>query len=605
MSNAVSQNSDTQYASLRISTSETIRALRLSGDLPSASAACEAARAKFPKDYYFAKIQSDLYFELGKYQEAFIALADYLATIPLNKKLIANFANRYYRFRRVLSTEQMNVFASLLNSSLESANLNRAVAQAAKNIVRQDILPDASPSLMSEDENKFIQLLKDDKKFDQLATTERALEKNGSGRLLAILDAHILNRTRAASSFRVDLYCVSIYEKFEQHNKALKVIEELLKVRLESVAIRSLFRICRAIKNYAKVDELLATEPSIVKHDEFNILYELVYYFEAKNDVAQIHGVLKRIENGFAQNLSVLRTLRNFYIRFGMMGDAKRIEPKLLSIYGSKGKESSKFADEAAESDVELTTKIQDLYSQLEHQKQLAAISDLTTGISHELGQPITNIRYTIQFYKKLLQRNLSQENVFKVFDSILEETERMGALIRRLSPLTSSKTVIETFDVVARIQKRIDLEKPRLVANKITVKLAPQRPVHLQGDSTKFDQLVSNLLLNSIDAITEVKEPRKHGIDIKVENGNQDIRVLFSDTGIGIPYKNRNKIFDPFFSTKAPGKGEGLGLFIVWNLLKMQGGRISVDTQHKIGARFIITIPKNTTVQKEATHDK
>lgn len=604
MSNAASQNSNTQ-ASLRISASETIRALRSSGDLLSASAACEAARAQFPKDYYFAKIQSDLYFELGKYQEAFIALADYLAVIPWNKKLIANFANRYYRFRRVLSKEQMNAFASLLNSSLESAKLNNAIAHAVRNIIKQDISSYNSSSLMSEDENNFIQLLKDDRKFNQLATIEKTLEKNGSGRLLAILDAHILNRKRAATSFRVDLYCVSIYEKFEQHNNALKVITELLKVRLESVAIRSLFRICRAIKNYDKIDELLATEPSIVKRDEFNILYELVYYFEAKNDVDQIHEVLKRIEKSFAQNLTVLRTLRNFYIRFGMLEDAKRIEPKLLSVYGSKRTESSKFADEVAESDVELTTKIQDLYSQLEHQKQLAAISDLTTGISHELGQPITNIRYTIQFYKKLLQRNLSQENVFKVFDSILEETERMGALIRRLSPLTSSKTIMEEFDVIARIQKRIDLEEPRLIANRITVKLAPQRPVPLHGDSTKFDQLVSNLLLNSIDAISEVKESRKHAIDIKVENGNQEIRILFSDTGIGIPYKNRNKIFDPFFSTKAPGKGEGLGLFIVWNLLKMQGGRISVDTQHKIGVRFIISIPKTTTVHKKASHDR
>ena len=71
---------------------------------------------------------------------------------------------------------------------------------------------------------------------------------------------------------------------------------------------------------------------------------------------------------------------------------------------------------------------------------------------------------------------------------------------------------------------------------------------------------------------------------------------IEFSDTGIGIPYKNRNSIFDPFFSTKPPGKGEGLGLFIVWNLLKMQGGTIAVDNDYNQGAKFNIRIPTLTT---------
>jgi C4-dicarboxylate-specific signal transduction histidine kinase len=61
----------------------------------------------------------------------------------------------------------------------------------------------------------------------------------------------------------------------------------------------------------------------------------------------------------------------------------------------------------------------------------------------------------------------------------------------------------------------------------------------------------------------------------------------------------NRHKIFDPFFSTKAAGQGEGLGLFIVWNLLKMLGGKISVDTQYKDGAKFLISLP-NTSGAKE-----
>jgi len=223
----------------------------------------------------------------------------------------------------------------------------------------------------------------------------------------------------------------------------------------------------------------------------------------------------------------------------------------------------------------------------------LAAISDLATGISHELGQPITNIRYTIQFYKKLFDKNLTKDGVFNVFNSVLEETDRMGALVNRLAPLTSSKSVIEQVDVIDRVRKRVNAENPRLVESRISVSVSPQKPIFIQSDPIKVDQLISNLLLNSIDAIRERKSPGKNQIDIRVEDKAKEIHLYFSDNGIGIPIANRNKIFDPFFSTKPPGKGEGLGLFIVWNLLKMQGGRISVDPEYKRGARFVITIPK------------
>jgi signal transduction histidine kinase len=276
--------------------------------------------------------------------------------------------------------------------------------------------------------------------------------------------------------------------------------------------------------------------------------------------------------------------------------EAQKIEPTILGLYKNKSGKPSRFLDSLAESDAEVVSKIQQLYSKLEHQEQLAAISDLTTGISHELGQPITNIRYTIQFYRRILEKNLSKEVVFSVFDSILEETKRMGGLIGRLSPLTSTKSVFEIFDIMIRIQNRVKAEHVRLQEEKIVVKVLPKTPIMIYGDPVKFDQLISNLLLNSIHAIRDRKDSKINEINISVKQSKTETLIDFSDTGIGIPYKNRNTIFDPFFSTKPPGEGEGLGLFIVWNLLKMQGGTIAVDTEYKQGAKFKIRIPIQTT---------
>ena len=456
-------------------------------------------------------------------------------------------------------------------------------------------LDDATKQNLSE----FAHLLNDNSNFSELAKLEKILEVDNRPQLEQVLDEHVLTRERNSKNHRIDLYCVSLYEKFGEHDKAIKLLTELLSFRIDPIAVRSLFRICRTNKKYEIVDEFLRKTPALLKTNNFNILYELVYYFETKNDDFHLQRVLNTIEISFTNSLPILRTLRNFYLRFEMLDEVRHLEPIIRALQ-AKEKSSGKYIDKfAAESD-ELASTVIDLYSELEHQKQLAAISDLTTGISHELGQPITNIRYTIQFYKKLLEKNFTKDSVFKIFDSILEETERMGALIKRLSPLTSSKNVLETFDLVDRIKKRVQLENPRLHDNHITVTIKPQIPITIYGDSVKFDQLISNLLLNAIDAIMESKKTGNNKITISLKGDVQNVQIFFSDNGIGIPFKNKNKIFDPFFSTKAPGRGEGLGLFIVWNLLKSQGGEITVDTNYKNGARFIITIPKKFNLEKE-----
>jgi signal transduction histidine kinase len=230
----------------------------------------------------------------------------------------------------------------------------------------------------------------------------------------------------------------------------------------------------------------------------------------------------------------------------------------------------------------------------------LAAISDLTTGISHELGQPITNIRYTIQFYQRQFQTDVKKREVFKVFDSILDETRRMGDLVKRLSPLTSTRNVMELFDVMQRIKKRIESENNKLVRFKIPVFLRPEKTINIFGDPIHFDQIINNLLLNAIDSIKDKKSKRPKKIEIEVDERDDYIQISFSDTGFGIKTRNKGKIFDPFFTTKPPGQGEGLGLFIIWNLLKMHGGKIRLDSEYKDGARFLIEVPKESKYKKE-----
>lgn len=575
-----------------------IRMRQAEGALDAAIETCLSALKVAPQNIVLRRLMVDLLFQSKNFQEAFVALGDYLSYIGPNRKQIAEFAKRYRRFRRVLTPSQMENYAQILKSAISLDHINKIVSAAVRQVIAEDLSPKFTE--IGEMEKKFLIAISDDSKFEQFVRMERAIEEQeGIERLAPLLDQNILRRRRSSKTYRIDLYCASIYERLKALDSASKILRELLQEKFDAIATRSLFRISRLRRDYSHVDELLAANPDLTRSRDFNVLYELVYYFEAKNDFDAVQTTLRNIDRSFSNNLPVKRTVRNFYIRFGMPDEAKRLEREITQIYlKRKGFEGEgKYEAAVKETEMEVASKVQDLYSQLEHQKQLAAISDLTTGISHELGQPITNIRYTIQFYSRLFEKNVSKQAIDKVFGSILEETERMGGLIRRLAPLTSSRSVVESFDVTERIRKRVDAESPRLTENQIVTSVSPKYAVMLHADPVKFDQLISNLLLNAIDAIIE-KGPifgraQTHRINIQVETEANELKISFSDTGIGVPFANRNKIFDPFFSTKAPGKGEGLGLFIVWNILKMLGGRIAVDSKYKEGARFIASIPK------------
>ncbi len=436
----------------------------------------------------------------------------------------------------------------------------------------------------------------DDKNFDGFVSQLKAVDSK------EFLNQYILSRPRSRTTYRIDSYCVSVYENSENYEKALKVAEELLNVQLESVLIRTFFRICRKIGNYEKIDALLNQYPAILKRTDFHTLYELVYYFEAYDKLSEVKNTLKKIEGNYPDNDPIRATVRNFYLKFGFLEDANKVKKTGESrIYATVEKEYEDMLEAAAaqESQDEMISQM------LAHEKHLIAISDLAKGISHEFGQPITNIRYTVQRFRYFFKGEITKEILFsEIFDRILKETERMGRLNDRLSPITSSKSFIEEFDVTERIQEVVKALALRLVESQIKVDIQPIKPIFVTIDPVKFDQIINNLLLNAIDAIEEKKsskinESGINEIDINIKDKKNCIRIVFKDSGKGIPPEYREKIFEPFFTRKDPGKGEGLGLFIVWNILKMYGGKIMLDTEHEQGTRFFITIPKKTVTTK------
>jgi C4-dicarboxylate-specific signal transduction histidine kinase len=108
-------------------------------------------------------------------------------------------------------------------------------------------------------------------------------------------------------------------------------------------------------------------------------------------------------------------------------------------------------------------------------------------------------------------------------------------------------------------------------------------------GNQAELNQVLINLLSNSVDAVQDVANAR---IEVKAYRREGNIVVEISDNGPGIPVDIRKKIFEPFFTTKSPGKGTGLGLFIAQSVVKKHGGSIEINSDN-LGAHSKITLPE------------
>lgn len=176
--------------------------------------------------------------------------------------------------------------------------------------------------------------------------------------------------------------------------------------------------------------------------------------------------------------------------------------------------------------------------------------------------------------------------------DGIIIQTSRIGKLLNRFAPIVSSKNQKEYFNVYNEIITIFEELSMRLNNEGIEYTIVGDKDAKLYGEAIQFSQVFYNLIINAIYAIN--KKEIRGIINIEIQVQGEDLIIYFSDNGIGIPKEIQKKIFDPFYSTKRKESeegGEGLGLYIVWNILKMFNGKISVDPHYTNGARFVIKI--------------
>ena len=238
--------------------------------------------------------------------------------------------------------------------------------------------------------------------------------------------------------------------------------------------------------------------------------------------------------------------------------------------------------------------ELRDKQEQLVQAGKLATLGELTTGVAHELNNPLNNIGlYVGNVIDRIELGELSPESALEDLEKAMEQVRKATEIISHLRTFGRAAPVtFEAVDVDEVIERALSLmqEQLRLRAIDVDLDLCPGELV-VQGNPIQLEQVFINLLTNARDALDEVPEEQKN-IRIVSSLERDRIRIVFEDTGPGIPDDVAKRVFDPFFTTKEVGTGTGLGLSITYSIVKEHGGEIALSTTPGGGATFTVEMP-------------
>lgn len=229
------------------------------------------------------------------------------------------------------------------------------------------------------------------------------------------------------------------------------------------------------------------------------------------------------------------------------------------------------------------TSDLQESQALLIQQEKHAAFGLLAAGIAHEVGNPLAGISSLVQ----LLNRHNNDEYTCKRLDEVDEQLKRIQRILRELidfsRPATSERNRCNINDLITE-SLNISKYYKRKKGKKIITRFAENLPI-VQVVRDQLVQVFLNLILNAMDATEEGES-----IEITTETRANQILISVHDSGHGIREEDKQKLFQPYFTTKA--KGTGLGLFVCKNILEhSDSGSIEIDDSVKDGAKFIVSL--------------
>jgi two-component system C4-dicarboxylate transport sensor histidine kinase DctB len=223
----------------------------------------------------------------------------------------------------------------------------------------------------------------------------------------------------------------------------------------------------------------------------------------------------------------------------------------------------------------------------LAQSSKLAVLGEMSAAVSHELNQPLAAMKTYLAGARLLLQRNRPEEalTAFHRIDGLIE---RMGAITRQLKSYAGKGAEqLAPVDLSEALTSSLSMMEPQLRQRRVRInRVLPEGPVTVMGDRVRIEQVMVNLIRNAFDAVKNVPSPE---IDIILARGETAVMTV-RDNGEGI--EDLNALFEPFYTTKQPGEGVGLGLAISSGIVADLGGRLTARNAEGGGAVFEMRLP-------------
>jgi signal transduction histidine kinase len=243
------------------------------------------------------------------------------------------------------------------------------------------------------------------------------------------------------------------------------------------------------------------------------------------------------------------------------------------------------------------TQRLSETRSQLARSERLASVGRLAAGIAHEIGNPIAAI---LGMEDLLLEGDLPIEIQRDFIQRMNHETKRIHGVVRDLLDFArpekldpSSDALREPTEVQSVIRDVVALVAPQRAFKSIElVTELGARAIFVELPAARLTQVLLNVMLNAGDALGSVPSTRAPTVTIRAAVADGRVRIEVEDTGPGIAREVRERIFEPFVTTKEVGSGTGLGLAVCRGIVESAGGDIAIDDEYTSGAKFVLVLP-------------
>jgi signal transduction histidine kinase/ActR/RegA family two-component response regulator len=241
-------------------------------------------------------------------------------------------------------------------------------------------------------------------------------------------------------------------------------------------------------------------------------------------------------------------------------------------------------------------TDQQRLLRRVTSSENLASLGTLAAGLAHEVNNPLTYVLSSV--YTVKLYLGDSEARVKADLDAALEGCWRIRDLVKNiLETTTINRDTVEPVSVAEVVDAALALSRPQ-VRHRATLRWRPEQELHVMAHRTKLVQVVVNLVVNASQSFSD-NRASSNEIQLRARREADEVVIDVTDNGKGMDEATRLRAIEPFFTTKEPGQGSGLGLFLCNSIVESLGGKLAIDSVPGEGTKVTVRLPAARVVRK------